>query len=75
MIDIKTLTQEDIGRKVVYEKQYTLDEVIFSSYYEKQYMLEEGIISSYNDKYIFVKYGTCATAQVTSPEDLTFSFE
>ena len=60
MIDIKTLTQEDIGRRVVYEKQYTLD---------------EGIISSYNDKYIFVKYGTCATAQVTSPEDLTFSFE
>ena len=60
MIDIKTLTKEDIGRKVVYEKQY---------------MLDEGIISSYNDKYIFVKYGTCATAQATSPEDLTFSFE
>tara|TARA_Y100001956_G_C4070043_1_gene163479 strand:+ start:29 stop:211 length:183 start_codon:yes stop_codon:yes gene_type:complete len=60
MIDIKTLTQEDIGRRVVYEKQYTLD---------------EGIISSYNEKYIFVKYGTCSTAQATSPEDLTFSFE
>lgn len=59
MIDIKTLTQEDIGRKVVYEKQHTSD---------------EGTISSYNERYIFVKYGTCATAQATSPEDLTFSF-
>ena len=56
---LKTLTQEDIGRKVVYKNRCTLD---------------EGIISSYNEKYIFVKYGTCATAQATSPEDLTFSF-
>ena len=71
MIDIKTLTKEDIGRKVVYEKQYRVDEGIFS-YYS---MREEGIISSYNDKYILVNYGTCATAQATSPEDLTFSFE
>ena len=60
MIDIKQLTAEDVGRKVVYK---TLQ------------VLEEGIISSYNDKYVFVKYGTCSTAQATSPTDLEFAFK
>lgn len=60
MIEIKTLTQEDIGRKVVYKTRN---------------VFEEGVISSYNDKSVFVKYGTCATAQATSPTDLEFSFK
>tara|TARA_R110002012_G_scaffold3875_2_gene17993 strand:+ start:1787 stop:1969 length:183 start_codon:yes stop_codon:yes gene_type:complete len=60
MIDIKTLTQEDIGRKVVYKTRS---------------VMEEGVISSYNEKSVFVKYGTCTTAQATSPTDLEFSFE
>ena len=59
MIDIKALTQEDIGRKVIFETQYVLD---------------EGVISSYNNKVVFVLYGTCTTPQATSPEALTFSF-
>lgn len=59
MICINELTQEDIGKKVVYQS------------YEGA-ALEEGIVTSFNDTYIFVRYSTCSNGQATSPKDLTF---
>ena len=62
MINIKTLTPDDIGKAVTYKPNYG----------EKN----TGIISSWNDKYIFVVYGHDKNwqefyGQATSPEDLT----
>lgn len=72
MIDLSTLTDRDLDRKVIYH----------SSGGDKT---ERGIISSWNDKYIFVKYERTgyllrgeepryqATAAATDPKDLTFA--
>lgn len=66
MIDIKSITKDDIGKWVKYTN--------FSK-------TEIGKIKSWNDKFIFVVY-SCAgnwnkfedyTAAATSPEDLVFS--
>ena len=66
MIDIKKLTEKDVGRYVFYRKVSTLQEM--------------GKIKNWNDKFIFVVY-KCNnewdrfqdfTAQATNPEDLFF---
>ncbi|AUR84766.1 hypothetical protein NVP1063O_099 [Vibrio phage 1.063.O._10N.261.45.C7] len=57
MINIKQLTQEDIGRNVMYKTQN-----VFS----------EGVITPFNDTYVFVRYGVCGCGQATNPNDLTF---
>ena len=68
MVDIKKLTEDDIGKWVVY-KGYFGGEV------------EKGRIKSWNDKFIFVVY-KCGnewgrfkdyTASATRPEDLEFT--
>ena len=62
MIDIKKLTEKDIGRKVIY-----------SSYGNQK---EEGHITSWNKIFIFVDYGnSCGRGIATDPRDLKFSFE
>ena len=69
MIDIKTLTEEDIGRRVKY---VDMDSTEF------------GCITSFNSSVIFVRYyqkikkdgkvipRTGITSEGTKPEDLTF---
>ena len=65
MIDIKSITQKDIGRWVIYRDSFDGKP-------------EKGRVKSYNSKYIFVVY-KCAgewdrfkayTGVATSPEDL-----
>lgn len=67
MVDIKKLTEEDIGRWVIYRDSFDRRP-------------EKGKIKSWNDKYIFVVY-KCAnewgrfkeyTGVATRPEDLEF---
>lgn len=62
MINIKTLTQEDIGRSVVYKQTNRSDE----------FEVEQGVISSFNDTYVFVRYNVCGGGQATNPNDLSF---
>jgi hypothetical protein len=59
MINIKQLTQKDIGRNVV-----------FKSFEDAA--PEQGVITSFTDTYIFVRYGVCGCGQATNPNDLTF---
>jgi len=54
------LTNNDIGRKVIYRHKHGVD------------LLEEGIITSYNDKFVFVKYGADSFSKATKASDLTF---
>ncbi len=69
MIAIKDLTQEDVGRWVVYKDRFKIAG-------ER----EEGKIKSWNDKFIFVVYKCDGqwdrfqdfTGQATSQEDLTY---
>jgi hypothetical protein len=59
MINIKELTEKDIGRSVVY-----------TAYNHKEY----GHITSFNEKYIFVDYGkNCGRGTATDPKDLKFT--
>jgi len=67
MVDIKELTEKDIGKWVSYTGNF-------------DGTIEKGKIKSWNDKYIFVVY-KCAnewdrfkeyTAAATRPEDLEF---
>jgi hypothetical protein len=53
-----TPTEADIGRKVIYEREYCKK--------------EEGVITSFNNKYVFVRYGSGCTSQATDPADLRF---
>jgi hypothetical protein len=64
MINIKQLTQEDIGRNVVFKSFEDADP-------------EQGVITSFNDVYVFVfvRYGVCGCGQATNPNDLTFEQE
>jgi hypothetical protein len=65
MIDIKTLTEQDKGRYVIYQTAY---------------IKQTGILKSYNDSIIFVVYHynndpdnyRDYTGAATRPEDLTF---
>ena len=66
MIDIKSLTKDDIGKWVLYKKETRESEL--------------GKIKSWNENFVFVVY-KCAgnwnkfkdyTAAITSPRDLTF---
>lgn len=65
MIDIKSITQKDIGRWVIYRDSFDGKS-------------EKGRIKSYNSKYIFVVYKYAGewdrfkayTGCATSPEDL-----
>ena len=60
MIFIENLTEEHIGRNVIYTDG-TGD-------------TEEGYITSWNQTYIFVDYGkSCGRGIATSPGDLNFS--
>lgn len=53
-----TPSNEDIGRKVVYNGHGGR---------------EEGVITSFNEEYIFVRYGEIGHGQATRPEDLEFA--
>lgn len=58
MIEIKKLTEKDIGRKVLYR-----------NYADK---LKEGRITYWDDKFVFVDYYNSGIGSVTKPEDLEF---
>jgi len=66
VIDVKSLTEEDVGRWVVYEGGFCLP--------------QKGRIKSWNDKYIFVVYKCNGewdryqdyTGVATDPKDLEF---
>ena len=60
MIDIKKLTQYDIGRKVTYR---TKNKIV------------EGLITSFNLSFVFVDYDNCGRGQATRAEDLQWVFE
>lgn len=57
-IDIKKVTDEHIGRGVVYKPRHGA--------------VEQGVITSYNDSFIFVNYGAACMGRglATSPGDL-----
>lgn len=57
MKKIIKLTKKDIGRKVIYDSGYKI---------------EEGVITSFNDKYVFVRYGSAIHPQPTYYRDLRF---
>lgn len=61
MINIKKLTEKDIGRNV--------------TYIDGTGHKEFGRITSWNNKFIFVDYGPhcCGRGHATSPEDLVWS--
>lgn len=58
MIDIKTLKENDIDRKVIYHNRVG--------------KIQEGRITSWNDRFIFVDYYNSGTGAATKPEDLEF---
>ena len=60
MIDIKELTESDLGRGAVYAGGVGKK--------------EQGVITSWNDVYIFVNYGSYCMGRgiATRPEDLEF---
>ena len=59
MIYIGNLTEEDVGKKVIYQNV-------------EMEPKEEGIITSWNDHYIFVRYGSDVGSKATYPRDLQF---
>jgi len=59
MINIKTLTEEDRGKRVVYHLPGS-DKV------------EGGVISSWNEKFIFVRYNESKIAAATYSGNLEF---
>lgn len=52
------ITQQDIGRKVIYQP-YHGD-------------TEEGVITSFNSLYVFVRYGSQCTSQATCIGQVSF---
>ena len=60
MIDKSKLTEKDIGRNVIYHREFC--------------KREEGKLSSWNDKYIFVRFKG-PNGEACEPEDITFSSE
>ena len=59
MINIKKLSQKDIGRKVIYQEN-------------KNKTPQDGTITSFNNRYIFVNYSTGNQGIATSPKDLNW---
>jgi len=53
----KEITTKDIGRKVVYRNNNSI---------------EEGVITSFNSSFVFVRYGSNTQSQATSKQDLEF---
>jgi hypothetical protein len=51
-----TVTEQDIGRQVVYCPRHGA--------------LEVGVITSFNERFVFVRYGDETTSQPTSRQDL-----
>ena len=58
MIKPELLTEEDIGRKVVYERKHC--------------PVEEGVLSSWNDKYVFVRFKG-PNGEACEPQDIRFA--
>jgi len=58
MIDIRKLTDADIGQKVIYGREYC--------------RREEGELSSWNDKYVFVRFKG-PTGEACEPADVRFA--
>ncbi len=59
MIDPKTLTPADIGRKVSYRREFCRP--------------EDGELTSWNDKTVFVRFKG-PTGEGCEPEDVSFTF-
>ena len=57
MKKIIKVTDKDIGRKVIYDPGYKI---------------EEGIITSFNDTYVFVRYGSDTNSKATYYRDLRY---
>ena len=60
MLDIKSLTQEDVGRLVIYQSWSGAT-------------IEEGSIKSWNDRFVFVQYDKTGRGIATPPEFLKFT--
>lgn len=60
MIEINKLTQSDIGRNVIYHREFCDREV--------------GKLSSWNDKYIFVRFKG-PYGESCQPEDISFELQ
>lgn len=60
MIEIAKLTQQDIGRKVTYHREYCKREF--------------GELSSWNHKYVFVRFKG-PTGEACEPQDVSFDFQ
>ena len=61
MINIKDLTNDDIGRKVVYSVEFCEE-------------TEEGEQTSWNSRFIFVRFKG-PTGEACTPENVSFTFE
>lgn len=59
MIQLDQLTESDIGRNVIYDRQYCERQV--------------GKLSSWNDHYVFVRFRG-PTGEACEPEDVSFEF-
>lgn len=57
MINIALLTEKDIGRHVIYEREYCKKEV--------------GVLTSWNERFIFVRFRG-PTGESCQPEDVRF---
>lgn len=60
MINIKELTEKDIGRNIIYEREYCKKEV--------------GVLTSWNNKYIFVKFKG-PNGEACEPCDVRFEYD
>lgn len=60
MIDPKMLTKDDIGRHVVYSRDFC--------------NTEHGTLSSWNDKYVFVRFKG-PTGEACEPNDVRFLYD
>lgn len=59
MIDLKTLTPDDVGRSVTYHREYCQP--------------EHGTLTSWNKKFVFVKFKG-PNGEACEPEDVSFDF-
>jgi len=60
MINISTLAEEDVGRNVIYHREFCEKEV--------------GKLSSWNHKFVFVRFKG-PTGESCEPEDVSFELE
>lgn len=60
MIDLNKLSETDIGRKIVYHREFC----------DRQ----EGVLSSWNTTYIFVRFKG-PNGEACQPEDVSFAVE